>query len=142
MGGELRTNTSSAALIDEEVWTSDESYEEGGESGYTSGALMSLQQIRFAAPPTTRPEWEPGSRPVWARAAVLELTRLAEMSHGWAFEDSVPPEWSVIRTALAILPRVCSRSTTQPDLVPLPSGGLQIEWHTLSGDAEILIEPS
>ena len=51
----------------------------------------------------------------------------------------MPTRWDIVNFAATLLEQVCSPTTPAPEVIPLSSGGLQLEWHTQAADIEIKI---
>jgi hypothetical protein len=52
----------------------------------------------------------------------------------------MPTRFDIAYFAFELLKRVCRASTPAPSIAPLPSGGLQIEWHQDDIDIELAIQ--
>ena len=59
------------------------------------------------------------------------------LPEGWDSYGAACVDHNAIRYVLRLLLRISSANTPAPSLVPLPDGGVQIEWHTTVGDLEI-----
>lgn len=67
---------------------------------------------------------------------LLELTRLAP---GWDGYQGVAVATRTAEFAMQLLTAICQPDTPAPQIVPGPSGDLQLEWHTAVGDLELWI---
>lgn len=75
----------------------------------------------------------------WYHSTVKQLEELVRLANGWDGYDGKPVSMMNAIFALQILGKACWESTPAPQIVPLSDGGLQVEWHTLNGDLELLI---
>ncbi len=78
-------------------------------------------------------------------AAVAEVARQFEgmlsLESGWDGHDGRPIAPQTFDYALNLLVRLEPAATrVRPQMVPLPHGGIQVEWHTRAGDLEIEME--
>ena len=75
----------------------------------------------------------------WADAVNAKLTDLCRLQVGWDGYRGVATRQDVARFAFRMLSVVLKPSTPAPSIVPLSSGGLQLEWHTDNADIELKI---
>ncbi|WP_406353182.1 hypothetical protein [Streptomyces sp. NBC_00658] len=70
-------------------------------------------------------------------SAVDKINKLLALPEGWDGyrADRIPVEAGV--SMLRVLLSVMDRRSLQPQLFPLPSGGLQVEWHVSGSSIEI-----
>src|SRR4029077_2111673 len=81
-------------------------------------------------------------RPTVAKWFVDVLRRLRELSQlpsNWDHHGAPPIETSDLVEALKTLTRVMAPDTPAPAIVPISSGGLQMEWHRAGLDVEIVV---
>jgi hypothetical protein len=71
----------------------------------------------------------------WAEEVTSRLNHVCALPPGWDGYHGRPTRFDVAEFAIALLRRVCKPHTPAPVIIPLPSGGLQIEWH--HGEAQI-----
>jgi len=97
-----------------------------------SGSVMTNVFSRRRAPVTdVMGDW---------RSAVLDrLEELIRLNVGWDGYDGLPVSLENATFALRMLEVTCREDTIAPQIVPGPSGELQIEWHTEFGDIELLV---
>ena len=81
---------------------------------------------------TTTPEWEEVVR--------NRLAELRTLPEDWDTYGGRSVTQEVAEYSFALLRVVMEAETRAPDLVPLPQGGLQMEWHDPNLDIEITIE--
>jgi hypothetical protein len=75
----------------------------------------------------------------WAKAVRDRLNHICALPAGWDGYRGRPTRFDVAQFAVQLLRRVCKPHTPAPDIVPLPSGGLQIEWHAPNATIELTI---
>jgi hypothetical protein len=78
-----------------------------------------------------------GARHNWRNAVIERLTELARLEQGWDGYRGKPVSLENAAFALRMFEAICGPNAAKPQLVPGPSGDLQIEWHTMSGDIEL-----
>lgn len=79
------------------------------------------------------------STPLWRTDVMHQLQELVHLQSGWDGYQGHPVANENAAFALGILQATCRESTPPPQIVPGPAGDLQIEWHTLRGDVELLV---
>lgn len=67
--------------------------------------------------------------PPWFDTVLERLEQFLELPRGWDAYDAAPVSLEAAQTVLTVLALISDRSTPEPTLVPLPSGGVQIEWY-------------
>ena len=75
----------------------------------------------------------------WAKAVRERLNHVCALPVGWDGYRGHPTRFDVAEFAIQLLRRLCKPHTPAPSIVPLPSGGLQIEWHTPNAEIELMI---
>jgi hypothetical protein len=75
----------------------------------------------------------------WAYEVTGELWRLCELQAGWDGYRGVPTRADVVEFAVRMLGAISRPTTPKPAIVPLPSGSLQLEWHTNDADVELKV---
>lgn len=73
-----------------------------------------------------------------ARGTLSQLTALEE---GWDGYDALPTLPRVAEHTQLFLEQVEAYTSVAPDLVPLPNGGVQLEWYIGEVEIEVEIEP-
>lgn len=81
---------------------------------------------------TTRPDG-------WERPVAERLARLLDFRPGWDGHEARPIRRTIVDFACSLLPRLVCQGCPVPFIAPLPSGGLQLEWHRNGWDLEIEI---
>jgi len=109
-------------------------------TGYVQRTPVSPIPYRSSLPPPGSTSAFPAAEAaVWADQLTKNIERLRQLTTGWDGPRSLPIDHSLlnrvsglIRLALAPL----GRDARAPFVVPLPSGGVQVEWHTVRGELE------
>jgi hypothetical protein len=79
------------------------------------------------------------SQVTWAAEVTSRLNHICALPPGWDGYRGQPTRFDVASFAVALLGRVCKPHTPAPFIIPLPSGGLQIEWHHNEAQIELSI---
>ncbi|SCZ52899.1 hypothetical protein [Thiohalomonas denitrificans] len=75
--------------------------------------------------------------PHWIKRAISRLERIAALPQNWDSYGALTIASENIKVVIEALMGLCSAGTPEPSIVPTPSGGVQIEWHTNGIDLEI-----
>ena len=78
--------------------------------------------------------------PDWVNPVINQIRELVVLRPNWDSYGAIPI-WS-IQEALRVLATVMDDETEIPWIVPLPSGGVQLEWERPPGGIEIVIDLS
>lgn len=78
--------------------------------------------------------------PAWVKPTLARLVELMQLPPDWDSYEGLPPTRSNLAVALNVLAAVMSDDAELPWVVPLPSGGFQLEWHLDSAGVEIAID--
>ena len=79
--------------------------------------------------------------PVWFRPMFSKMAGLVDLPPNWNSHGARPVSLKAIEYALNLLLQTMQTDTPLPTIVPLPRGGIQLEWH-LSGIAfEVAVSP-
>lgn len=73
----------------------------------------------------------------WRKSVMLRLEELVRLKPGWDGYRGQPVSLAHAVFALGLLEATCQADTLPPEIVPGPSGDLQIEWHTANHDIEL-----
>ena len=73
----------------------------------------------------------------WLPPVLTRLEELRCLSAGWDSPNSLPIREDAVQSTLKFLWQVMQPVTPPPSIVPLGSGGLQIEWHRAGWNVEI-----
>ena len=73
----------------------------------------------------------------WARDLSSSLGELARLPVGWDTYGSPPPPLDLVWQVLRLLVFVERTDLPLPAVVPLPGGGIQLEWETASRELEV-----
>jgi hypothetical protein len=74
------------------------------------------------------------------KAVLYEATQLLALPDNWDSYGARPVEMSLLEVALGLVAILWNDNTPPPALVPMQSGGVQLEWHTNGIDLEIGVE--
>lgn len=97
------------------------------------GAADPLVEIREAIPE---------GAPRWLPRLAKRSAELLMLPEDWDTYGAACVEHRAVRYALRLLLLVSSSITPTPSLVPLPDGGVQVEWHVGGTDLEIEVAES
>ena len=75
----------------------------------------------------------------WADKVKRRLTYLCGLRADWDGYKGRPTRFDTAHFAFQLLQKICSPTTPSPQLVPLSSGGLQVEWHYPHAEIELTI---
>lgn len=75
----------------------------------------------------------------WEKEITNRLNELCALDRGWDGYKGIPVRFDVAKFAFNLLNNICTPLTPKPDIVPLPSGGLQIEWHEEKIEIELAV---
>ena len=81
------------------------------------------------------------SEPVvtWEKPVRDRLDRICALQEGWDGYRGKPTRFVVADFAFRLLRAICKPHTPAPFIAPLPSGGLQVEWHTAQVQIELTV---
>lgn len=85
---------------------------------------------------TEDPDW---LVPVWLNDLVQKSASILRLQENWDSYGASPINPAVVWSAIELVLRVSSRKTTKPSIIPINSGGVQVEWHLNDVDLEIEI---
>jgi hypothetical protein len=75
----------------------------------------------------------------WSFKLSRDIDRLRKLSRGWDGPRSLPIDDSLLNRVAALVRQSLAplgKDARAPFVVPLPSGGVQLEWHTARGELE------
>ena len=78
----------------------------------------------------------------WARDVSISLGELARLPVGWDTYGSPPPSLDLVWQVLWLLVCIERTDLPLPVAVPLPGGGVQLEWETASRELEVEFHPN
>ena len=79
--------------------------------------------------------------PGWFDPVMQGFADLITLDPKWDSYRGKIIERAVIEKAIAVLDALLTPTSPAPSIVPLSSGGLQVEWHRSDQDLEIVFEP-
>lgn len=83
-----------------------------------------------------------GNLGTWQVQAVKRVFQTAELSANWDSYGSPPLSAQAVRTAISVILSVHLDDLPTPDVVPVPGGGIQLEWRMGSRELELEILPN
>ncbi len=84
----------------------------------------------------------PSISPGWIGSAIAKLKKLSELSENWDSYGGKTIEKNAVLMALNLIQAIYNPHVPEPAIVPVASGGIQFEWHTLQKDLEISLFPN
>lgn len=75
----------------------------------------------------------------WQAPVKGRLEELVRLQEGWDGYMGFPVSFGNAMFAFRMLESICRPDTAAPQIVPGPSGDLQMEWHTQYGDVELWV---
>ena len=82
------------------------------------------------------PEHRVGSDEMDAR-----LTELADLTDSWDGYEAKPIDRRALAVAVAMIKSAVGTGMSNPEIFPVPNGGVQLEWSVGSMELELEIEP-
>lgn len=79
--------------------------------------------------------------PGWFDPVMQGFADLITLEPKWDSYNGNPIERTAVEKAMALLDALLGATSPAPSIVPLSSGGLQVEWHRHDHDLEIVFEP-
>lgn len=104
----------------------------------TTATLDTLQE--FVAGASTAPADLLSSGRIDARVS-QRLRELSALEAGWDGEDARTVDPSALVTAGQVIAQAIIAGLPEPELFPVPDGGVQVEWHAGPVELEVEIEP-
>jgi hypothetical protein len=99
-------------------------------------AFSQPKEVRF---PRFRAHYDAGPERKWQEDILARVCSLLTLREGWGGAKSSPIDHGAAMFALSVLQRVMSARTPKPQVVPLTSGGIQVEWHEKDIDLEFTV---
>lgn len=89
-----------------------------------------------------RVEWQDYGQPLpsWFDPLVQGLIDLRTLPPNWDSYNAMPVNTKLVDTALTFMSGLLGPSSPAPRVVPLSSGGLQLEWHRNEIDVEVVFD--
>lgn len=75
----------------------------------------------------------------WQATVKQRLEELIRLDEGWDGYTAFPVSFDNAMFTFEMLKSICRFDTNAPQIVPGPSGDLQVEWHTHGGDIELWV---
>jgi hypothetical protein len=77
----------------------------------------------------------------WLRRAQQKLKELSELTENWDSYGSRPIQQKASETAAELLTETANFGLPEPQIFPVPGGGLQLEWESAKRELELEILP-
>jgi len=77
----------------------------------------------------------------WLRRAQQKLKQLSELTENWDSYGSCPIQQKASETAAKLLTETAKVRLPEPQIFPVPGGGLQLEWDNAKGELELEVLP-
>ena len=87
-----------------------------------------LRVVEFPTTGRTRAVVQ-GAAGDWVDSVTGRLNELCALPVGWDGYQGLPVTWDNANFAFQMLSAICRPTTPPPQIVPGPSGDLQLEWH-------------
>lgn len=81
-----------------------------------------------------------GRQPEWVKATTVRFSELLDLPNNWDHQNASPIDRATATFAFDLLSKCLRSNTPAPQVFPLPSGGVQMEWHMKNIDLEIEVE--
>lgn len=81
------------------------------------------------------------SRPGWVKPVVEGLNALLSLPADWDSYGAAKIDRDFVQAAIPLIARMLGDADIAPAIVPISSGGFQLEWHALAIDLEATFEP-
>jgi hypothetical protein len=115
---------------------SDRLFSSGTSTHWAPGAEARQAKLTDTGPPRRLLS---DARYPWEQPVAERIAHLMNLPVGWDGYKGRPLTRVNAQIAMQLLATVCAPDTPCPALVPLSSGGLQVEWHRPTVDLEITI---
>jgi hypothetical protein len=76
--------------------------------------------------------------PAWVEPTLSAFSSIKSLDENWDSYGGKKISNDLIRLALSTLSQVMGGNSPAPSVVPLPDGGLQVEWHRKIQDLEVV----
>jgi hypothetical protein len=80
------------------------------------------------------------ARPDWIMPTLSSIVQFLTLPPGWNSHAAAPVTLTAAQVGLDVLVAAAEQAAPAPAVVPLSSGGLQIEWHAGGIDLEVAID--
>lgn len=78
--------------------------------------------------------------PRWLHSASARFQELMQLGQNWDTYGANPIRADAAIAGIQLLSQVMGESVPEPSFVPVPSGGVQLEWHGVGRDVEVEVE--
>ena len=84
--------------------------------------------------------WSGRTLPSWINPLIEQFKRVLAINAGWDGANARPVTSDALTSALTVLEETMAWDTVAPKVVPVPDGGLQLEWHCAGVDLEVYVD--
>ncbi len=77
----------------------------------------------------------------WLVLTLTRLNELARLQANWDGYGSPAVQRAALQTAIRLLLELAPDEPAEPQIIPVPGGGVQLEWQTASRELELEILP-
>jgi len=95
--------------------------------------ISSLTSIRYSEVISLRPDYTPH----WLKDALITLFHIASLPENWDSYGGPTPSSTAVNNALTFMRAVQVEDLPVPNIVPVPGGGIQIEWSIAHRELEL-----
>jgi len=113
--------------------------QDDAQPGWPSAEMLSDERPGLALRVVAQ-ESMPALRERNLRRVLANLERIATRRHGWDGADGLPLAAGALTTAARLVVHLSREDELLPHLVPLPTGGVQLEWHVAGSSLEIEVD--
>jgi len=113
--------------------------QDGAPPGWPSAEMLSDERPELVLR-VVAPESMPALRERNLRRALADLERIATRRRGWDGSDGLPLAADALVTAARLVVHLSRDDELLPHLVPLSTGGVQLEWHVAGYSLEIEVD--
>ena len=78
--------------------------------------------------------------PSWHEPLMRGVSALGQLPPNWDSYGAVPPDARIVARAVGFISRLLGPASPAPFVVPLATGGLQMEWHRNDIDLEVVFD--
>ena len=97
---------------------------------YSHGEAYTIQWQDFGQP-----------LPLWFDPTMQGFVDLLTLASNWDSYHAAPIDQRLVNDAMTFVNTLLTATSPAPRVVPLSSGGLQIEWHRNGVDVEVVFDP-
>lgn len=111
-----------------------------------SETLADPHSVTYVVQPESKPHAAAveaaAQEPAWKEPVVLRLVELLQLPERWDSYEARRIQGKAVSSALYLLESSAGHHTPMPSIVPTADGGIQLEWHALGVDMELVVSPA